>query len=395
MRGVLSAFCIVTLIGCARVANTSSPLLPATNARTTGNSNFKTIFVFESGTEGRIPAGSVIGVSGTLYGATTFGGVSSKDCVPGHGCGTVYAVSQNGDEQVIYRFTGYANGARPYAGLVNLKGTLYGTTQLGGKRNNGSVFGITTSGSQSVLHEFDGKDGSDPRANLTAVEGALYGTTYYGGSTDTGTVFAMTTSGTETVLHNFEGGTDGALPLGAVLGVHGLLYGTTSSGGIKDYGTVFSVAPSGGKYRVVYKFQGGTDGEYPYAGLTELKGVLYGTTQKGGEYDAGTVFSITPGGSEAVLHSFGAGTDGTKPFAGLTVLNGHLYGTTAYGGSEGDGTIYTISPTGSEEVLHNFTGAGGRVPYANLTVMNGALYGTTVWGGRGRACCGIVYKFSP
>ncbi len=412
MRRVGSALCIIILAGCSHMPATSS--LPATSQAATSSSNFRILHVFNSIRNGRVPVGTLLAVKGTLYGTTNFGGDPSGDCYPGKGCGTVFAIIPPSKATVFYRFTGDASGTRPYAGLIDVKGTYYGTTQTGGKHNEGTVFALTTAGSETVICAFTGKNGNDPRANLTSVNGTIYGTTYYGGSTETGTVFTITTSGAEKVLHSFKGGADGALPLGTLINVNGMLYGTTSSGGTSNEGTVFRISPTGADYSVLYSFQGGSDGAFPFAGLTELNGTLYGTTQQGGEHKKGTVFAITTSGSENVLHSFGAGTDGIEPFAGLTVLNGQLYGTTAYGGSTtkgsgrgsrtsrkptSEGTIYTITPSGSEEVVHNFTGGpGGRVPYANLTAMSGALYGTTIWGGNvkgPKGGVGTVFEFSP
>jgi uncharacterized repeat protein (TIGR03803 family) len=44
---------------------------------------------------------------------------------------------------VLHAFSGGSDGAIPYAGLVNLNGTLYGTTLRGGANNAGTVFAIT------------------------------------------------------------------------------------------------------------------------------------------------------------------------------------------------------------------------------------------------------------
>ena len=80
----------------------------------------------------------------------------------------------------------------------------------------GTVFEITPSGTESVLHSFvGGAAGSNPNARLTNVNGTLYGTTYYGGPPylSYGTVFSITPSGTYTVLHVFSAGADGAHPV--------------------------------------------------------------------------------------------------------------------------------------------------------------------------------------
>ncbi len=247
MRRVYSALGIVILIGCSRTAPVTS--LPASSQPATSSYSFQTLFVFKGNGNGIIPAGAVLGRKGVLYGATNFGGTANKqDCYPGHGCGTVYEIDASDKETVLHRFKAGTDGARPYAGLTEVYGNLYGTTQEGGKHNKGTVYAISTSGSESVLHTFRGRDGNDPRASLSRVGDTLYGTTYYGGSAAIGTVFAITTSGAEQVLHSFLGGTDGALPLGSVINVDGVLYGTTSSGGTNNDGTVFEVSPSGSNY---------------------------------------------------------------------------------------------------------------------------------------------------
>jgi len=83
---------------------------------------------------------------------------------------------------VVYSFANGSDGAGPLASLVRFKGALYGTTQMAGTDSEGTVFRVTTSGQESVLHSFDGTDGSGPVAGLAVVNGALYGTTPNGGA---------------------------------------------------------------------------------------------------------------------------------------------------------------------------------------------------------------------
>jgi uncharacterized repeat protein (TIGR03803 family) len=137
---------------------------------------------------------------------------------------------------VLYSFKG-KDGADPGAGLLNVNGTLYGTTTGGGKYCRGSdgcgtVFSITTSGKETVLHSFGGTgDSGYPKAGLLNVNGTLYGTTAGGGANGSGTVFSITTSGAETVLYSFKGGKDGKAPSAGLLNVKGTLYGSTEVGG--------------------------------------------------------------------------------------------------------------------------------------------------------------------
>ena len=127
--------------------------------------------------------------------------------------------------KVVYNFTGGSDGAQPYAGLIDVNGTLYGTTSQGGgsgcattiTSGCGTVFSITPSGQETVLHAFTGgSDGANPKAALIDVNGTLYGTTFHGGDTKCkgcGTVFSITPSGVEKVLHSFSGPPDVRGPL--------------------------------------------------------------------------------------------------------------------------------------------------------------------------------------
>jgi uncharacterized repeat protein (TIGR03803 family) len=100
---------------------------------------------------------------------------------------------------------------------------------------------------------------------------------------------------------------------------------------------------------ILHGFTNTPDGAFPYAGLTNVGGTLYGTTIVGGEYDYGTVFTITTSGAESVLYSFAGGSDGGDPAAGLTNVGGVLYGTTEEGGASASGTVFRITTSGTEE----------------------------------------------
>jgi len=149
---------------------------------------------------------------------------------------------------------------------------------------------------ETVLYSFCTQsgctDGHRPHAGLVLDKsGNLYGTTYQGGANGEGTVFEVSPSGAETVLHSFctqPGCTDGYHPLaGLVLDTSGNLYGTTYDGGAHGAGTVFEVSPSGAE-TVLYSFctqPGCRDGYYPHADLVmDTNGNLYGTTQFDGAH---------------------------------------------------------------------------------------------------------------
>lgn len=170
----------------------------------------------------------------TLYGTTVSGGA--------YGSGTVFDVTTAGTEEVLYSFTGGADGAYPYAALFLKGSNLYGTTTEGGAYGYGTVFNLALAGTYTVLHSFAGSpDGSSPVGSGVVLDkqGNLYGTTQWGGAYNNGTVFDITKSGTEKMLYSFTGGTDGAEPMaGLVLdATNNNLYGTTSRAG----GTIFLI----------------------------------------------------------------------------------------------------------------------------------------------------------
>jgi uncharacterized repeat protein (TIGR03803 family) len=270
----------------------------------------------------------------------------------GYGCGTVYRVSLTGAEKVLHSFAGGSDGADPKARLTNVNGTLYGTTAGGGSSTSGTVYSITTIGSEKVLYSFAGNpDGVAPYGGLTNVHGTFFGATIFGGASGVGAVYSISTSGSEKVLHSFTGG-DGGNPMGDLLDLKGTLYGTTSAGGGgHSRGTVYSISTTGVE-KVLYDFRTADhsrDGETPYAGLIDVKGTLYSTTDQGGGAPLdGVVYSLSTAGAQTVLHRFGNGSDGAHPWSGLVNVKGTLYGTTLEGGSGcsggGCGTIFALTP---------------------------------------------------
>ncbi|MBV9104108.1 MAG: hypothetical protein JO060_10995 [Candidatus Eremiobacteraeota bacterium] len=237
-----------------------------------------------------------------------------------------------------------------------------------------------------------------------------------------------TTAGHETILYSFKAGNDGGDPLGALIAdSSGALYGTTAFGGGSGClfqagcGTVFKLSPAKVGYHetILYRFQGGTDGDGPAAGLVaDNSGALYGTTEYGGgSANGGTVFKLTPSGStytETVLHVFTGGADGYAPLSSLLLgQNGVLYGTTLLGGTGscgggmGCGTVFSITPNGSEyteRIVYRFKGGkDGATPAAPLmSDSSGTLYGAAATGGIAHCGgapindgCGTIFTLTP
>jgi uncharacterized repeat protein (TIGR03803 family) len=241
--------------------------------------------------DGANPYGRLIqGSDGNLYGTTERGG---------SGYGTVFEITTGGAETVLHSFGSAGDGDFPYGGLIQgSDGNLYGTTELGGANSLGIVFKMTTAGTPyAIFHSFGAaSDGSEPYGSLIqASDGNLYGTTAVGGANSLGTVFKLTTTGTETVLYSFgASGSDGTSPYGSVLQASdGNLYGLTQGGGTYSQGTVFQVTTAGVE-TVLHSFgSSAVDGAGPQDSLIQASnGALYGLTPLGGMSNLGVVFEI-------------------------------------------------------------------------------------------------------
>lgn len=140
------------------------------------------LYSFKGHRDGSYPVAPVTGLNGMLYGVAAYGGA--------YGLGVVYAISPSGKEKIVHTFKGSPDdGAYPGGQLIVVNGRLYGTTAGGGTHTCtsngtgcGTVFMTDTSGKEKVLYSFGGgKDGAWPRAGLLDVSGTLYGMTGLGG----------------------------------------------------------------------------------------------------------------------------------------------------------------------------------------------------------------------
>jgi uncharacterized repeat protein (TIGR03803 family) len=291
----------------------------------------RVIYAFGSPPDAQSPQAGLIAVDGVLYGVAGNGGNANGD-------GAVFKLTPSGSgftESVLYAFKGGRDGLGAEAGLLAMNGMLYGTTAEGGttkcfhNSGCGTVFEVNMhTGAERVLYRFKVvPDGESPQGSLIGVNGTLYGTTAFGGSekctsytsfqpdAGCGSVFEVNPStGTERIVYSFRGHpTDGAQPLAGLTNLNGALYGTASVGGGGYFGVIFKLTPlaSGYTESVLYNFKwvgnynGPDDGSLANAGLTGMKGTLYGATITGGERKActsphhgnvgcGTVFELTP-----------------------------------------------------------------------------------------------------
>jgi len=159
---------------------------------------------------------------GNFYGTTIEGGSGTYGSLCTEfgfqGCGTVFQVTPSGTLTTLYSFCNQVNcadGAGPGASLIQATdGNLYGTTESGGAYGGidpcnslgcGTIYEITTTGTQTRLYSFSGTDGQVPEAALIQdTDGNFYGTTYEGGAY-TDCASSPTTCGSVFSLSNFLG----------------------------------------------------------------------------------------------------------------------------------------------------------------------------------------------
>jgi uncharacterized repeat protein (TIGR03803 family) len=365
--------------------------------------NFRTLYSFKGGNDG---SGSVAGLvmdrSGNLYGTTIFGGAQ--------GLGIVFALAPDGNETVLHAFKGGNDGAHPAAELtLGNDGALYGTTTVGGGNGCGgngcgTVFKVTTDGTETVLHAFNGADGAGPKWGVIQDgAGNIFGSTNYGAEAGCqldqgcGVVFKLTPQGRESVRYTFQGGSDGGNPNSALIrDASGNLYGAALWGGNNgNDGVIFKLKRGGGE-AVLQKF---SSKALSPAGLSmDGAGNLY-TTLQGGAHGRGAVYRLAPDGTGGIVYSFQGRKDGDTPFSGVIVDSAqNLYGTTIFGGGKGCGgigcgTAFKIAPDGTETILHSFhAGHRGAVPSRLIIDKKGDLYGTTFDGGLHGA--GTVFRLT-
>jgi uncharacterized repeat protein (TIGR03803 family) len=165
---------------------------PGTVFKVTPSGQETVLYTFQNGADGNGPLGALrMDAQGNLYGTT-----SGTESGPNQN-GTVFKLSPSGEETVLWEFQGYPDGAQPAAGVImDAEGNFYGTTSGGGGFHAGTVFKISKNGFETVLYSFyGGSDGGNPVAPLVlGANGNLYGTASTHGFSNyfpSGNVFAL------------------------------------------------------------------------------------------------------------------------------------------------------------------------------------------------------------
>jgi len=160
------------------------------------------LHAFHGGKDGAFPlsggAGVVVDAAGNLYGSAGYAGTFGGQCGI-YGCGIIFKIDTIGKFTVLHSFSKSGNeGETPNAGLaIDSDGNLYGTAQTGGPNQLfGTIFKVSQTGKLTMLYNFTGfADGATPFAGLVRDSaGNLYGTTYqaYSLKYQDGAVFELT-----------------------------------------------------------------------------------------------------------------------------------------------------------------------------------------------------------
>ena len=184
-------------------------------------------------------------IAGNIYGTTDGGGAGGEGTVfkliPPKIAGAAWT------EKILHTFKDDGvDGKRPLAEVVLDKaGNVFGTTISGGTHNQGIAYELTAVNNyaETILYNFKGlsaNDGSAPNGLVFDASGNLFGTSQIGGVGNTGTIFKLTHSSTgweETVLHSFapSEGTNPFTPM--IFGADGHLYGSGWEGGSGSFST--------------------------------------------------------------------------------------------------------------------------------------------------------------
>ncbi len=213
--------------------------------------NFTTLkeFYYFKKPTGHHPFASLIEHDGYLYSTTYTGGA--------YDWGTIYRIKADGsNHQVIFSFR-FEDTIFPGEITYGNDGYLYGITTYGPGNVTGAVYKVKLDGSDfRILHAFEGYDyGSSPHGRLLLKDGIIYGAASFGGNSLDGTIFRINTDGGNfSVIHEFNG-VDGSGPNGSLSMDHnGYLYGAAQGGGVNNDGVLFRLKTDGTAFQKLYDF---------------------------------------------------------------------------------------------------------------------------------------------
>jgi hypothetical protein len=357
--------------------------------------------------------GLVADRAGNLYGSAYAGGISG--CPFNEGCGTVFKLSRHGSGwifSVLYSFTGVSDGWWPQNLAVGPDGSIYGTTSYGGLTGDciglgcGTVFRLqpppticpaaSCSWQKTTLHKFStgGPDGRYPNGPTVDAAGNVYGTTNEGGENGSGTIWELSPSNgswTFQALYQFNSIGLGSNPLSGVgIDASGNLWGSgdggnSDCGGYNRYqcGALWELVRSGSgwNFDLVYNLDGSVGGAPLGVFTFDSAGNMYGTLSGSGPAGNGGVFQYVPSTGQINLLYAAPGNINVNngPQGGVTIgSNGNLYAADPANGAYGYGYVFQLTPSNGNWIytdLYDF-GSGPTAPYGPLVVdSQGNVYG--------------------
>jgi uncharacterized repeat protein (TIGR03803 family) len=388
----------------------SAVLITSAQAQT-----YSVLYSFAGGTgDGATPSGLLVeDGSGNFYGTTASGGASNAGTVfelTSSGVESVLYSFTGASDGAVPQAGVFRDTDGTLYGTTNSGGDSVCKC--------GTVFKLSPALELTVLHQFKGvpADGANPgpSSRLISVNGELYSVTTYGGNSNQcgnegcGVVFRVTKGGKETLVYQFQGAGDGIWPVSLVRDAAGILYGS-AQGGWGGAGTTYKLDTSGNFLGYVdLEYQ---DGSYVIGHIiVDTNGNIHGLTSWAGHNGCsrgcGSIYDIDSAtGTVTAISKFSAGAGGSKSAAGVVDVGGVLYGTTQQGGTstnctDGCGVIYQLSKTSQYSALHSFTGTDGALGGEMVLGRDGSLYGVTSAGGSGSCTgttngCGIIFKYTP
>ncbi len=348
--------------------------------RIDSSGTFEVLHSFDRYVDGAHPVAELVEARGAFYGTTREGGANNV--------GTIFRMDLAGSVTNFHAFAG-ADGLYPVAALISsVSGDLFGTTSYSGAWGPGLVYRIDMADQMTTLHNFNSEtEGAIPLAPLAqGSDGNFYGTLSGGGyltPVQYGTVFRLTDTGTLTVLHAFDGANGTSPATSLVQTSDGSFYGLTNSAyasylGLHVAGSVFRIDANSG-FATLHRF-GWRDGSGPGFLLPASDGFLYGATAEGGAAGNGMIFRMNLSGDVTTLHDLEAGPGGPEAARLMQAADGAIYGTDNHG-ANAFGRIFRLESTGDVTTLHDFTGNDGGGPTGLTEGSDGKLYGTTKYGG--------------
>ncbi|WP_430809534.1 MULTISPECIES: choice-of-anchor tandem repeat GloVer-containing protein [unclassified Carboxylicivirga] len=341
---------------------------------------------------------------GLIYGFRS--GTGSEDR------GVIYSLNPANDNySVLANFYGKPYGKAPQGGFVQANnGLLYGVVQDGGMYSEGCIYAYNPALNtiDTLFHFVDDDTGMQPVGTLLQADnGKLYGVTYTGKGPDAngrGVLYEYDIKSDsyrvlKSLVSNMHGGSPQSNSL--IQATNGLIYGTTTSYATNSGGALFSYNIETDEITVLHEFSGGDQGSQPYGKLLQASdGKLYGTTDRGGGNNHGTLFVFDiPTSSYATIHNFELNVNGGYPKGYLIeVGEGILYGLTENGGdspSNNAGVLFTYD-INTQSFAHklNFNGIAGASPQSLVLASNGNLYGVCSYGGA-NGNSGTIFEYNP